>query len=121
MAQDLRDSLVRWKNDLFRPPRRKGQGELLAQGRWLWGVWLALAVAGLFYFLMILPSPNPNVSATAFTAMGLGLWVSVLLRSIAELLPESMGVPAGFFRLSSALAFAFGLISSLVLAIVYSS
>ena len=121
MVQELRNSLVRWKNDLFRPPRRKGRGELLAQGRWLWAVWLALASTGLFYFLTILPLSNPGVDATLFAAMGLGLWMSVLLRSIAELLPENMSLPAGFLRLTSALAFAFGLISSLILAIVYSS
>jgi hypothetical protein len=121
MVQELRNSLVRWKNDLFRPPRRKGRGELLAQGRWLWAVWLALASTGLFYFLTILPLSNPGVDATLFAAMGLGLWMSVLLRSIAELLPENMNTLAGFLRLTSGLAFAFGLISSLVLAIVYST
>ncbi len=121
MVQDLRNSLVRWKNELFRPPRRKGQGELLTQGRWLWAVWLVLAGTGLFYFLTILPPPNPDVDASMFAAMGLGLWISVLLRSIAELLPENMNTLAGFLRLTSGLAFAFGLISSLVLAIVYST
>lgn len=121
MAQGLKNFLVRWKNDLFRPPRRKGQGELLAQGRWLWALWLALAGMGLFYFLMILPPPNPDVNATMFAAMGLGLWTSVLLRSMAELLPENMNVLAGFLRFTSGLAFAFGLIFSLILAIVYSA
>ena len=121
MVRGLRNFLARWKNDVFRLPRRKGQGELIARGRWLWALWLALAIAGLFYFLSILPPPNPDTDATVFAAMGLGLWMSVLLRSIAELLPENMNVPAGFLRLMSGLAFAFGLISSLILAVFYSA
>ena len=121
MVQGLRDSLARWKGDLFRAPRRKGRGELFGQGRWFWVVWLTLACTGLIYFLTILPPPNPDVDATMFAAMGLGLWVSVLLRAVAELLPENMNTPAGLLRLASALAFGLGLILSLILAVFNSA
>lgn len=114
MAQELKDLLMRWRQDLFRPPRSSSRDLSFTPGRWFWALGILLAGVGLLYFLTT-PPPNPSTSAAGFAAMGLGLWGSVLLRSAAEILPETMTTPAGILRFGSAAAFALGMISSLVL------
>lgn len=114
MAQELRGLLARWRQDLFRPPRSRSRDLSFNPGRWFWALGVMIAGVGLLYFLTT-PPPNSSTSTTAFAAMGLGLWGSVLFRSAAEILPETMTTPAGILRLGSAAAFTLGLVSSLVL------
>lgn len=110
MRQSVRHFLYRWKDELLREPGTPGRYWLFAPSRLYFVLVLLFSVFVLYYTLFYAPSRNPLPLVV--------MAISVLLGTMAELLPTNRTTLAGALRLVSVVGFISVLVVIMVSALI---